>query len=93
MDQNLQHNLQQSSTWIRILYMLLFMFIYSVTEMVVFAIAVIQVLFKLLTGDTNPQLLLLGQGLSIYVFQMMQFFTFNSEDKPFPFGPWPNGPE
>ena len=93
MDQNLQRNLQQSSTWIRILYMLLFMFIYSVTEMVVFAIAVIQVLFKLLTGDTNPQLLLLGQGLSIYVFQMMQFFTFNSEDKPFPFGPWPNGPE
>ena len=93
MDQNLQRNLQQGSTWIRLLYMLLFMFIYSVTEMVVFAIAVIQLIFKLVSGDTNPQLLLLGQGLSLYVYQMMRFFTFNTEDKPFPFGPWPGQPQ
>jgi hypothetical protein len=89
MDKNLQRNLQQGSTWMRILYMVLFAFIYGIAEMVVFGIAVIQVLIKLVTGDTNPQLLVLGQGLSVYIYQMMQFFTFNTEERPFPFGPWP----
>ncbi len=89
MDPNLQQNLVNRSTWIRILYMLLFAFIYSVTEMVIFGIALIQIGFKLITGQTNPRLLALGDGLSRYIYQMMRFFTFVSDELPFPFGPWP----
>ncbi len=91
MDQDLQQNLMQRGTWIRILYMLLFFFIFSITRMVVYGVAIIQAGFVLLTGDTNPYLLGLGRALSRYIFQIMQFFTFTSDDIPFPFGPWPNG--
>ena len=91
MDQNLQQNLTRRSTWIRILYMLLFFFIYNLAEMVVFGVAVIQAGITLITGEPNRQLLIFGRGLSQYVFQIVQFFTFASEELPFPFGPWLNG--
>lgn len=91
MDQNLQQNLMQRGTWIRILYMVLFVFICSLIRLVVYGVAIIQAGFVLLTGQTNPYLLGLGRTLSLYVFQIMQFLTFTSDDTPFPFGPWPNG--
>jgi len=70
--------------------MLLFAFLYSIAEMVVFGIAVIQAGFVLITGQTNPRLLTFGKALSRYVCQMIRFFTFASDTLPFPFGPWPN---
>lgn len=89
MNQDLQHNLKDRSAWIRILYMLLFAFIYSIAEMVVFGVAILQIGFRLFTGQPHPQLVSFGEGLSQYVYQMLRFFTFASDTLPFPFGPWP----
>jgi hypothetical protein len=71
--------------------MVLFFFIFSITRMVVYGVAVIQAGFMLLNGETNPYLRGLGGALSLYTYQITQFFTFTSDDVPFPFGPWPNG--
>ncbi len=65
-------------------------FLYKIAEVVVVAVAILQFLFKLTTGDENRQLKIFGQSLSLFFFQTMQFLTFNSEKKPFPFSPWPN---
>jgi hypothetical protein len=46
----------------------------------------------LFTGDTNERLLTLGQNLSTYVYQITLFLTFNSDEHPYPFGDWPDGP-
>ena len=78
------------ATWRRGLFMLICAFLYNVAELVVVAVAILQFLFKLVTGEENTQLKLFGKGLSIFFYQTMQFLTFNSEQKPFPFSPWPS---
>ena len=84
-------NLKDSSTWKRILYMLLFAFAYSVAEFVLMAVAIVQVLFKLITGDINENLKILGKQTAFYIYDVMLFLTFNTEKKPFPFSAWPDG--
>jgi hypothetical protein len=84
-------NLKDSSTWKRILYMLLFVLAYSVAEFVLMAVAIVQVLFKLITGDINDNLTILGKQTALYIYDVMLFLTFNTEKKPFPFSAWPNG--
>ncbi|MCK5897300.1 MAG: DUF4389 domain-containing protein [Cocleimonas sp.] len=86
-----ESNLKNSSTWKRILYMLLFVLAYSVAEFVLMAVAIVQVLFKLITGDINDNLTILGKQTALYVYDVMLFLTFNTEKKPFPFSAWPDG--
>jgi hypothetical protein len=41
-----------------------------------------------ITPQSEP-VLELGQGLGAYIYEILQFMTFNSEQLPFPFGRWP----
>lgn len=89
MDDKMKENLKSQSTWTRILYMLLFGVIYTVAEVVVFAVALFQVISILFNGQKNVHLLNFGSSLSAYVYQIIQFFTFNRDVRPFPFDKWP----
>ena len=89
MSDNVKENIQSRSTWMRALYMLLFVIVYSIAEIVILAVMLLQLAIVLFTGGTNAQLLRLGQDLSTFVYQIFRFLTFNSEDKPYPFGDWP----
>ena len=89
MDPELKENLRKRTTWLRGLYMLLFVIIYHVAEFVVGVVVVLQFLFTLVSGQTNARLLQFGQSLSQYVYQILRFLTFNSEEMPFPFREWP----
>ncbi len=81
---------KDKSIWVRLLYMLLFAFLYSVAEFVIFAVVVYQFLHVLLTGgDKDERIANLGSQLSAYVYQILQFQTFNTETKPFPMEDWP----
>lgn len=91
MTNDVSENLKAQSTWIRGLYMLIYALCYSIAVMVLSAIVVFQFLLKLFTGDTNDRLRKLGQGLSTYVYQILQYLNFNSEYQPYPFGAWPKG--
>ena len=91
MSNDIKENLKQQSTWMRGLYMLLFSLFYSVAELVLFAVVVFQFLLKLFTGETNPRLLKLGQSIATYIYQIIQFLSFNSDYQPYPFGAWPKG--
>lgn len=91
MNDEIKENIKQQSTWVRGLYMLMFALLYSVTEVVLFAIVIIQFFLMLLTGSTNPRLLVLGQSIASYIYQIIQYLTFNSEYQPFPLGDWPSG--
>lgn len=79
------------SIWMRALYMLLFVIIYSIAEILVAVVAVFQFLCVLITGSRNWQVLDFGQSLSTYVYEILLFETFNSERLPFPFADWPDG--
>lgn len=91
MSDEIKQNLKSQSTWMRALYMLLYIIFARVAEMVLGVVILFQFLLKLFTGETNDRLLKLGQGLSTYIYQTFQYLTFNTEYQPYPFGAWPKG--
>jgi len=91
MSDDIKENLKQQTIWLRGLYMLMFALFYSITEFVLFAVVVFQFLLILFTGKNNPRLLKLGQSLATYIYQIIQFLTFNSDYQPYPFSAWPKG--
>jgi len=91
MSDDLKDNIKKQSTWIRGLYMLLFTIFSRMAEVVLFAVILFQFILKLLTGDTNERLRKLGQSMSTYIYQILQYLSFNTEAHPYPFGAWPKG--
>jgi hypothetical protein len=89
MVETVQENSRPRDIWIRVLYMLLFVCIYSIAEIVLGLVVVFQVILVIFGASTNDKLLRFGQDLSIYVYHILRFQTFNSEDKPFPFADFP----
>ena len=89
MDPDIKQNISSSSTWGRGLFMVLFGIIYSVAEIVLITVVFTQFCFVLITNEKNPRLLRFGHELSTFIYSVFLFLTFNSEEKPFPFAPWP----
>ena len=82
-------SMMDGSAWVRGFFMLLFAFIYQLAEMVLVFICIFQFLIKLFSGDVNERLQDFGDDVSRFLFQILQFETFNTEYRPFPFNPWP----
>jgi len=91
MYEELKQNIKERKTWLRGLYMLLFLVFYSVAKVIIFAVIAFQFLLTLFTGKTNDRLVKLGLSLSTYIYQILTFLTFNSNEHPYPFGVWPEG--
>lgn len=80
----------RKETAIRFLFALLFSAIYSVSELVVFSLAVLQFGFQFILGESNDKVASFSRCLNKYIFQVLQYVTLNEEDKPFPFSDWPS---
>jgi hypothetical protein len=89
MDEDLKQNLTRRSTWIRIVYMVLFAVIFSIVEFIVLAIAVVQLITRLFSGSVNEELQTLGDRIGRYMHQIVAFQTFHTEERPYPFAPFP----
>ena len=88
MNDNMKENLKDNSTWMRVLYMAIFVIIFNIVEILIAALVIFQVLVLLFTAEKNQRLLGFGSMLSQYAYRILQYLTFNSEDKPFPFADW-----
>ena len=82
-------NLFNGPTWLRVLFMALFVLIYGVAEVLLTALVLLQIVFVLVTGEKNDRLTSFGKSLSLFVYQIILYWTYNSEEKPFPFTSWP----
>ncbi|MDH3451420.1 MAG: DUF4389 domain-containing protein [Gammaproteobacteria bacterium] len=87
----LKGNLTRGEIWLRGLHMLLFAIAYTVAEIVLTVIIIFQFFSSLITARVNDRLLKLGQQLGTYIYQLLLFFTFNTEERPYPFTAWPRG--
>lgn len=87
--EEVKDHIKDGSAWLRLLYMVLFAIIYSVAEVVLFAVVVFQFLSVLFTGNRNEKLLALGGQLSTFIYQVLRYLTYNSDLKPYPFDEWP----
>jgi len=88
MEEQINYNLTQLSTWKRIFFMLIFAAIGSLVRMLIWAVIILQVASTLLTGKANQNILNLGRSLAVYTYHILLFLTFNTEALPFPFADW-----
>lgn len=90
--EEIKQYVKSRQTWLRLLYMVIFVFFAWVASFVFGVVVLVLFLWQLFSGKTNDQLRSFGQSLSHWGYQVMTFLTFNSEDLPFPFDTWPSGP-
>jgi len=85
----IEKHLKSRSTWMRLVFMLVFWVLAGVTTFVASVVILIGFVWVLFTGETNDQLRKMGQGIATYISQIINYLTYNTEEKPFPFGEWP----
>ena len=90
LDEQTKTNLSDPNIWTRGLYMLLMAIAFGVTEALMAIVAIFQFLSALVTREISKPLHEFGANLSAYAYQIAQFVTFQTEEKPFPFADWPN---
>ena len=89
---DIQQNMKSRSTWVRALFMIVVLVLYFVSRLVVLAVIIMQFLYVLFTTETNKQLREFGHSLALFTCESIDFLTYNSENKPFPFdNEWPSG--
>lgn len=89
MDKTLKENLSSREIWQRGGFILIFAICYSISKVVVAAIVIFQFLSLLITRKANMRLADFSQGLSAYIYHLLQYMMSNSDEKPFPFADWP----
>ena len=87
-----EQNWKSQTTWLRLLFMCIYGLICSLAGMVGTVIVVLGFFWVLFTGEVNRELRQIGQAIAAYMYEIIRYMTFNTNDKPFPFGgSWPSG--
>jgi hypothetical protein len=77
--------------WIRGAWMIGFMVALALAQTLVNLIAVVQFVWLLVAGESNPRLAAFGGSLGRWAAEAVGFLTMASEEKPFPSRDWPSG--
>ena len=85
----IKNKLFAKSKWIRAFFMIVFFSIAYLVRILVQIIAVFQFIAMLFCDQTNLSLKKFGKDLSQYYAQIILFLTYNTEQRPYPFGDWP----
>ena len=88
MEDQINIHLSQAQTWKRIFFMLIFTVLVTIMRWLAWLFIVLQLIFVLLTGTKNSNILSFGRVLAIYEYHILLFLTFGTEILPFPFSPW-----
>ena len=75
--------------WKRGLFMLLFAIAFGIGQAVLNAIAIVQFLWLLFTREPSNPLVRFGDSLAIWLADVAHFQTCATDEKPFPWRPWP----
>ncbi|SDH76888.1 DUF4389 domain-containing protein [Pseudomonas panipatensis] len=81
--------LEKESLILRVFWMLLFVLVWHVAELILGVVVVIQLIYRIIYGAPSGSLLAFGDSLSQFLAQIGRFGTFNTEEKPWPFADWP----
>ena len=61
--------------------------------MAIAAITIMQTLLNLFAGGPSSSLQQAGKNLAVYMKQVVEYLSYASEHKPFPFSDWPESTE
>lgn len=85
-------NLTSKATWTRLLFMVICCALVSIASFVGSFVVIFGFLWLLFSGEVNRQLQQVGQSLASYIYEIVRYLTFNSDERPFPLGgEWPSG--
>ena len=87
--EELKENLSKQSNWLRLLWTAGFTFVYYFAMPVLWLIVVAQFLFVLFTNNPNTNIIKLSEGFKNYMIQILNFITYQADEKPFPFNEFP----
>lgn len=85
----IKEHAKKVDVWIRGLFILVFGVIFYFLYIIIWLLVLFQFITKVVTGNLNEQLMQFSNGLTRYAFQILNYITFQSEERPFPFSPWP----
>lgn len=74
---------------LRVLWMILFALVWQVAELVLLALVLVQLVYRLTSGRPHVGAMNFGDSLSQYLAQIGRFGCFHSDEKPWPFADWP----
>ena len=77
------------STWITAGLVVFYLFLLGFLDLVLWIIAGMQFLFTLFTLEPNSHLSTFSIKLRNYIVQIVDFVTYSSQERPFPFNPLP----
>ena len=85
-------NVRELSGWVRVLFVIFFIVVlHLIIGPLIVLLALAQGLFLIFTAKANENLAGFGALLAIYAAQILNFVTFHSERRPFPFSDFPDG--
>ena len=89
---DLVENVRELSGWVRVLFVIFFIVVlHLIIGPLIVLLALAQSLFLIFTAKANENLAKFGALLAIYAAQILNFVTFHSERRPFPFSDFPDG--
>ena len=82
------------SIWFRLLWMALFyLVLFIAIELITLASCIAQTVLVLVNGQPNDTLREFSSRLNRYSYQILEYLTFRSDRKPFPFSEFPEANE
>lgn len=87
-DQNL-YGETSNLLWKRGGVLVLFMIGFGLAQSVLFFVAIVQFVWMIANGERNAFLAQLGYALSLWMADAARLLSGDSEEKPFPWKPWP----
>ena len=80
---------QHESILLRVLWMVLFVLVWHVAEVVLAGVVLVKLCYRLIYGAPSGSLMNFGDSLSQFLAQIGRYGTFHSDQKPWPFADWP----
>ena len=82
---NVKENVKNVDVWIRGLFIVVFGVIFYFLCALILLVVIFQFLMRVVTGSLNQNIYHLSESLSQYAFQILNYITFQSEVRPYPF--------
>ena len=86
-------NFLKQGKWLRLLFMVVFSFVYYASMTVLWIIVLLQFLFVLFTDERSENVSKISIGFRNYMVQILDYLNYQTGDKPFPFSDFPKSNE
>ena len=85
-----QDRLRNGKVWIRLVLMLVYAFVvFELVALLLLVCMLFQFVYRLVKGEDAERLRDFTADLNAFIHSALQYVTFNSDQRPFPFCDWP----